>query len=83
MLGAAAVGLLCRPRQGAALTLERMDAEAHRLYVDHCNAKDDPYHRQLVEAAKASMPAGSSDKDIALNLAQMNCPICGCPIYQG
>jgi hypothetical protein len=81
-LTGSAMGLLVA-RPAGALSIQPMDAAAHRLFMDHCSVKTDPYHQALLAEAKAELPAGMDEKAIKAALAALNCPICGCPIATG
>ena len=77
-VGAAALAFASRPAR--AFSVQPMDAEAQGLYLAACSTRDGPYHRQLVADAKKQLEGRATEAQIEAALAQMTCPVCGCPV---
>jgi hypothetical protein len=77
LVGAVSV-LSARPAN--ALSLQSMDATTRRLYLESCSVKDGAYHRELVADVKQRLQGKATEAEIETAIAQMSCPICGCPI---
>ncbi len=80
--GAAAI-LVAGQRGAAALTTQPMDATAHAAYLQACGGPQKAaYHRQLLDEAMAKLRGQASEAEIEAAIAQLTCPVCGCPLAQ-
>jgi hypothetical protein len=79
--GAGIVALLWPAQTAGAFAIRKMDAETHALYLSSCGgAGAKAYHAKLLEQAKARLAGSLTDQQIEAALAQLTCPICGCPL---
>jgi hypothetical protein len=83
LAGTSAVALLQLGRGASAFSIGAKNAEAERLYAQSCGTQDGTYHRQLVAEVKERLKGRATDVQIETAIAQMTCPICGCPITMG
>jgi hypothetical protein len=83
LAGSGALALLLMGRAAYAFSIAPKNAEAERLYAEACSGKDGAYHRQLVDDVKQRLKGRATDAQIETAIAQMTCPICGCPITTG
>lgn len=79
--GAGIAALLWPAQTASAFAIRKMDAETHTLYLNSCGgAGTKAYHAKLLEQAKARLAGSLTDQQIEAALAQLTCPICGCPL---
>ena len=83
LAGTGALALLLMGRAAWAFTMAPKNAAADRLYAQACGTQDSAYHRQLVADVKQQLKGRATDAQIETAIAQMTCPICGCPITMG
>jgi len=74
------LGLLVGARAARAWTEQPMDVATHKLYADRCRLANDGYHEQLAAAERARLSGTMTAAQIEAALAQLRCPICGCPV---
>jgi hypothetical protein len=80
LAGLGGVASVFSARPAHAFSLATMDATTQRLYLESCSMKDGAYHRELVADVKQGLQGKATEAEIEAALAQMTCPICGCPI---
>jgi hypothetical protein len=83
LAGSSALALLLLGRAAWAFSIGSKNAEAERLYAQSCGTQDGAYHRELVAEVKERLKGRATDAQIETAIAQMTCPICGCPITMG
>jgi hypothetical protein len=83
LAGTGALALLLLGRTASAFSIAPKNAEADRLYAEACSTQDGAYHRQIVAEVKQQLNGRATDAQIETAIAQMTCPICGCPITAG
>ena len=83
LAGSGAAGFLATGQAARAFSVAPKNAEAERLYAEACSTKDGAFHRQLVADVKRQLQGRATDEQIETAIAQMTCPICGCPITMG
>lgn len=84
LAGSSALAFLLMGRAAwAAFQMAPKNADAERLYAQACGTQDGAYHRELVAEVKQRLKGRATDAQIETAIAQMTCPICGCPITMG
>lgn len=66
------------PATAFGFSLEPADAEASALYLNACSQSS--YHTQLLADARAALAGKLPDAEIDAAMAQLACPLCGCPV---
>jgi hypothetical protein len=81
LVGTGVGALLASARSAAAFKQQPMDAETHALYLSACGGADiKAYHARLLTEAKTKLAGTMSEPEIEAAIAQLTCPICGCPL---
>jgi hypothetical protein len=83
LAGSSSLAFLLLGRAASAFSIGSKNAEAERLYAQSCGTQDGAYHRGLVAEVKERLKGRATDAQIETAIAQMTCPICGCPITMG
>jgi len=76
------LGLFWSAHKAHAFAIKKMDAATHALYANACSGDDrtKAYHAKLLQEARVNLAGTMTDQQIQAALAQLTCPICGCPL---